>query len=650
MTSRAPSRPLRRVAAAGLVAGLVLVPTGCTLPWSGPDADEAAERLARGLARADLEAVPVAGDRSAVQSRLEAVLAGTSVLGKPRVDVDEVESDGDRATARLVWRWETGEDSGEDDWRYRTTARFEQVVSGGEDRWALRWSPAVVEPSLTGEETLSARTLAPERGRILGQDDSVLVQPRPVVRVGVDKNGVGRAAAVATARRVAALVDVDPADLVERVRQAGDRAFVEAIVLRATDVSAEVRSGVEALPGGRLVADELPLAPTRDFAAPLLGTVGEATAEIVEKSDGRVVAGDEVGTSGLQRRYDEQLLGRRGVEVSATEGSGAGTDDRVLFTDDPVAGEDLRTTLDRRLQQLAQDVLADVEPASAVVALRPSTGDVLAAADGPGSNGLATATVGRYAPGSTFKVVTSLALLRAGVAPDDTVSCPPTLDVDGRDFENYDDYPATGLGEITLEDAVANSCNTAFIGARDRVAGRDLARAAEALGLGVDRDLGFPAYLGQAGPKDPDDQTETGAAADLIGQGSVLASPLVMATVIGSVQAGTTVVPRLLPDREAPEVDVTEPLRPREARSLQRMLRAVVERGSGSVLAGLPGDPVLAKTGTAEFGDAEPLQTHAWMVAAQGDLAVAVFVEEGESGSQTAGPLLRSFLEGAGQP
>ncbi len=74
------------------------------------------------------------------------------------------------------------------------------------------------------------------------------------------------------------------------------------------------------------------------------------------------------------------------------------------------------------------------------------------------------------------------------------------------------------------------------------------------------------------------------------------------------------------------------------------MMRAVVERGSGSVLADVPGGPVIAKTGTAEFGDKPPLPTHAWMVAGRDDLAVAVFVERGESGSGTAGPILEKFL------
>ena len=73
-------------------------------------------------------------------------------------------------------------------------------------------------------------------------------------------------------------------------------------------------------------------------------------------------------------------------------------------------------------------------------------------------------------------------------------------------------------------------------------------------------------------------------------------------------------------------------------------MRAVVTEGSASMLADNPGEPVLAKTGTAEFGTQDPPQTHVWMVAIQGDLAVAIFVAEGEFGSTTVGPLMDAFL------
>ena len=82
--------------------------------------------------------------------------------------------------------------------------------------------------------------------------------------------------------------------------------------------------------------------------------MGDATAEVVEASDGAVAAGDVVGLSGLQARYDEQLRGTPGVRVTATGGEA----DRTLFEQPPTPGEPLRLTLDPALQQKAEQVLA----------------------------------------------------------------------------------------------------------------------------------------------------------------------------------------------------------------------------------------------------------------------------------------------------
>jgi cell division protein FtsI/penicillin-binding protein 2 len=121
---------------------------------------------------------------------------------------------------------------------------------------------------------------------------------------------------------------------------------------------------------------------------------------------------------------------------------------------------------------------------------------------------------------------------------------------------------------------------------------------------------------------------------------------MVMATVIASVQKGSIVVPRLVTSVDVSPPDV-DPLTGREAAALKGMLRGVVTNGSGSGLLDVPGPDVIAKTGTAEFARAGGIDTHAWMIAAQGDLAVAVFVEVGASGSRTAGPILEAFLRAA---
>ena len=217
--------------------------------------------------------------------------------------------------------------------------------------------------------------------------------------------------------------------------------------------------------------------------------------------------------------------------------------------------------------------------------------------------------------------------------------------VDGRSFENYDDYPPGGLGRIPLRSALANSCNTAFIGASTGGwATTDLADAAATLGLGIDHDLGFPAYFGQVPPP----ETETEAAADLIGQGTVLASPMVMATVMASIQAGRTVVPRLLEQVDVAVPDAAPPLARAEADALRSMLRTVVTSGSGSRPARRPRAAGHRQDGHRRVRPRRQALLHAWMVAAQGDLAVAVYVDIGQSGSRTAGPILEAFLRAAG--
>ena len=618
-----------------LVSGsaVLLVLAGCSLPGSGPSAGDAADALASGLSTGSLAKVAFTGDDAAARSAYAGIVKG---VDGAHVTVGHVSTQGDDATATLQWRWKVGART----WSYPTDARLHKTDTSSGTTWLVRWSPTVVEPSLKAGERLTTTTLQARRGDILGTGGATLVTPRPVLRVGLDKEKVPAGQVPQSALRVARLVGVDAPAFAKQVAGTGPRAFVQALVYRRDEVPDRVLSGIAAIPGARAISDKLPLAPSKDFASAVLGTVGPATAEIVKDSLGRVRAGDDVGISGLEKRYDEQLAGTRGEEVVATNAQGSGR--RVLFTAEPVAGKPLSTTIDPTLQTLAQKVLAGVGPASALVAIRPSTGDLVAVASGPGSKGYDTATYGRYAPGSTFKIISSLALLRAGESPSTTVPCTPTTVVDGKQFKNYSDYPSSALGRITLETALANSCNTAFVSQHTKLGPTSLASAAATLGFGVDHDTGFPTFFGSVGTP----ATETQAAASMIGQGTVLASPMAMATVVASVLEGATVVPRLLTDVKTATAKPDKPLTAHEDDQLRTMMRAVVERGSGARLAGLSGQ-VIAKTGTAEFGEKLPLPTHAWMVAGRGNLAVAVFVDRGPSGSGTAGPILQKFLERA---
>lgn len=609
-----------------LIATLAL--SGCdTL---GDDANDAAHDLATAVEQRSFENVEFTDpdDATAVTNQIKPMADSRLSL-----KVGEVKESGDSAQARLMWTWAVEGRT----WKYQTTGHLKRRNGS----WLVDWKPETLEPNLTAQDQLRVQRIAAPRGRILGADDATLVTDRPVKRIGIDKSAVPADQAERSARELAKILDIDRDAYADRVTASGPKAFVEALTLRSDPTESEIPEEVSDVAGILTVDDSIPLAPTREFAAPVLGSVGPATAEIIKKSKGAVAAGDTVGLSGLQARYDNVLAGDPGVRVIAVKADGAS---RSLFSADPARGKDLHTTLNLELQMRAEEALATLgsnSPPSAIVAIQPSTGHLLAVANGAANKGFNAAMTGRYAPGSTFKVVTALGLLRAGLDPDTTLTCAPTVTVDGRIFKNYDGYPSQRTGSISFTSAIANSCNTALIGQRDQW-DPDQKQTATALGLGVDHDLGFSAYFGQTPPA----EGETTRAAQMIGQGRVLASPMAMANVMASIVEGQAVVPVLLPNRKLEQQTPRRPLTAQEAEKLQSMTRAVVADGSARFLADL-GGTVMAKTGTAEYGKPDQdgeLKTHAWMIGARDDLAVAAFVETGGSGSTTAGPLLREIL------
>ena len=634
-----------------LIVVLAVAGCGISLPRPNPDRngdtlDRAAAALAAGFSAKNLSPVPFVGSSStAVNDQFQPLVAGMGP-SNPSVTVASVSRDGSSATANLLFTWTFP--GVPERWTYPTEVKLAKES----DQWKTSWQPSIVHPQLDGTNRLSQRRLHPERGKLLGEDGVPLVENRPVFRIGIDKSAVSGEKAKTSAIRLARVVKINPKAYAKEVSAAGSSAFVPAIVLRMDAPDVPLGSEIRAIPGALSIKTGQMLAPTRDFARPIIGTVGEATKEDVDESGGTVVAGDQVGLSGLQKRYDAQMRGTPGVQVrlaaakptdssaspSPTPSPTAEPEPVVLFEVKPAAGQPLTTTLNIGLQQLAERTLTDTKPASALVAIRPSTGAIVAAANGKGNRGQSLATLGRAAPGSTFKVVSALALLRADLTPRSMIRCSPTVAVDGRKFSNYSDYPSSQQGKITLQTALAQSCNTAFIGQRSKLDQASLADAASSLGFGIDYDVGFPSFFGSV----PNDPTATGRAAAVIGQGKVEASPMAMAAVAASVAAGGTVIPHLVDGQQA--TSKGKPLTDQEARQLREMMRAVVTEGSGRVLGNLPGPAVLAKTGTAEYGTSKPLKTHAWMIAVQGDLAVAVFVNDGKSGSSTAGPLLETFL------
>ncbi len=574
--------------------------------WSG-GSDRAAAKLTDqpGAAAAAL----TASRRGLDGARVRAVLKG---------DVDE--HDG-RASAPVAVAWRV---PGIGSFAYLTTLRLTQRG----ERWVVRWSPRAIHPRLTAETRLGTSTDTPARGRILARDGRAMVKPRAVVDVAVEVAKVRDPAE--TARGLAAIdgIDADAATLAKQIRSVPQRSFVPVITLRQADYD-RVAASLDAVRGVSLNARKSPLPPTKTFARALLGTVGPVTAEQLEKTPS-LGPGDEIGQSGLQSAYQERLGGAatRKVVIRDRETGAAG---KALLARPGRRARPLRTTLDLRVQAAAEAALAPVKGNAALVAVQPSTGDILAVANRPADSTYDRALTGLYAPGSTFKVVSTTALLRAGLDVDRTVDCPRTLTVDGKPFRNFEGDAA---GAVPFRRDMAQSCNTAFVSLAGELEPNALTDAAADFGLGRKLSLGLPA----ADAKVPPPTSKVGQAAMMIGQDRIVASPLAMAGVAATVAAGRWNAPRLLrsdPRAHGPSLRERDALRP--------LMRDVVTSGTGTALRDVPGN-VIGKSGTAEYGGGDPPPTHAWFIAARDDLAVAVLVEDGRSGGTVAAPIAARFL------
>ncbi|MCG8914605.1 penicillin-binding protein [Actinokineospora sp. PR83] len=307
----------------------------------------------------------------------------------------------------------------------------------------------------------------------------------------------------------------------------------------------------------------------------------------------------------------------------------------TLFGTAPPPAAPVATTLDPKVQAAANAAVAGAGKPTTLVALRPSTGGILAVATAGGSDG-ARAFSGLYPPGSTFKVVTADAVLSAGAATTDTVlPCPGTQTIGTRTIRNAD----FDLGAVPLHTAFAQSCNTTFAALAGDLPADALPTAAARFGLAADFSVpGLNTQTGRVPPAgDRSEQVENS-----IGQGTVRVSPFGMALVSATVAHGGAVTPRLFTG-----VDTTVNTGYRgpavaTVRSLRTMMREVVTTGRATALAkyGASG-----KTGTAQFGDGS--QAHGWFTGYRGDVAFAVLVEDAGAAAPAVDVTGR-FLAGLG--
>jgi len=307
----------------------------------------------------------------------------------------------------------------------------------------------------------------------------------------------------------------------------------------------------------------------------------------------------------------------------------------------------VKTTIDPKVQSALEGALTKY-PNSAMVAIQPSTGNILGmAANATGITSLAYKAT--RAPGSTFKVITTALALQLGLKTTDPVKCTPKATVEGLDITN-DHSLANGIPNATLKDAFEQSCNTAFVNlAMDGKLGSDYGalsnEAKNFFGLNQKWDLGMgPATYGTTGSLQVPPATGQGLfARDAFGQGDITMSPLVMASVAATVCNGQFRQPTLVPGTQPATAN---PLPSGVDSQLTTLMQGVVTSGTAAgIFPGISG--LAAKTGSAESNDtATTKKTDSWMIVFDHshNIAFAALVLNGGMGREAAGPAIDSAL------
>ena len=533
------------------------------------------------------------------------------------------------------------------------------------------------------------------RGMVFDRSNRLLINSRPSfdIRYLPDETEEPEA----TLRRLADMVDGDAQSLLAAAGRA--RGSEGVTLLRDVDwpsvVAVETRR--LDLPGVSVSVRARRSYLTREMTAHLLGYLGEVNAGQLQQLRKRGYRrGDEIGQSGLEKRWEWQLAGRSGVEK--VEVNATGQKVRMIDRLKATPGHNIELTLDMEVQRVAYDALKDRE--GAIVVLEADTGAVVAMVSSPAfdpnsfARGLTSgewrqlmddretplhnrALQGQFPPGSTFKIVTALAALEEGViSTDRRLFCGGSYEVGDRVLRCWNKY---GHGHVNMHQALVQSCDVYFYRLAQRLGVDKIARYARGFGFGaptgIDLDGESPGLVPDRAWKrrrfgTPWYPGETPLVA--IGQGFLGVTPLQMASLTATVANGGTVyrpwfVRRVL----SPEGQVMEEYGPvRKAtlemkdESLSLVRRALFDvvhhqRGTGK-RARSEAVEVAGKTGTAqvvqmvgEVVKSEDLpyevRDHAWFVAyapaKDPRIAVVALVEHGGHGGAAAAPIAKEVIE-----
>jgi penicillin-binding protein 2 len=558
---------------------------------------------------------------------------------------------------------------------------------GEEERWRILWSPSLIFRELTGASLVHFFTDVPQRGAIYDRHGTPLALDGRVHVVGAVPGLIkDKEALIST---LAERLEMPPEKIREEVEADVPSYYfipLKTLPYGTPDEAIQPFYQIE----GVVVRPQLQRAyPQGSLAGHTLGYLMEVSQEQLEELAGQGYrAGDMVGAAGLEASFQEELAGQRGGTLAIV--TPEGTISHVLAKKEAKPGRDIHLTIDIDVQRVAEAALGDRD--GSIVVMDPIDNSILAIASHPTLNpndfitGLSAeafqrlasdprqpffhrAVLGTTAPGSTFKVVTMAAgLEKGGYTASSTLPCPPVWY--GLGPENpMPNWQSVDRGFLTLGQGLMASCNTVFYEVGLTLDGTDaeiLPSFAAAFGFGKPSGVvGLKEGQGVAASpawkqKEKGEPWYSGDSVNMsIGQGFLLVTPLQLANMYSAIaRSGILRTPLLVQRIASPDGVVSQeftaaeinplPVSQATLRAIRDGLTLVIADPGGTAYSTFLGSSVAAagKSGTAED---IIFQNHVFFVAyaPRDDPAIVALValDEGQSGSLEAGPMVRRVLE-----
>lgn len=521
-------------------------------------------------------------------------------------DIHDVHIQDSIATATYTMHWKLPR---ERELQYDATMTLNKV----NDQWLIRWQPTALHPKLGANQHLELQAINAQRASVVSSDGSDILVPGSVERVLVDTrkvtNASNTARAVVSALNAAKTTDqtvstIDAPDLAKKLQESSGRYSVTTVSKAAATV---MQNKLRNEPAVTFNEEAAMVSKDPGFAPEIISRVAELV--------------------------NNQLDGSNGWRVAVVTHDGALIDD--IEHHEPKVASSVQVSLDRKVQLAAEEAVnLRKEMKAMIVAIRPSTGEILAVAqtDKADEDG-AVALSGQFPPGSTFKIITAAAGLQdQGLTPESIVPCPGTMNLYGRTVTNYNTF---SLGDVPLQRAFARSCNTTFANISTNLEKGQLKDVGKQFGLGLDYDVpGLTTLTGAI----PEGKTELEKTEAGYGQGLTLASPFGMALVSATAAHGSTPTPQLVSGFETKVNEKVAQPSPKTIEQLRSLMGAVTEPGgtAGGINAG---GKIYGKTGEAEIADG----SHAWFTGYRDDIAFATLIALG-GGSESSVALTDKFF------